>query len=244
MNNISNKAKIGKNVNLGYCVKISDNVIIEDNVTIGDYCLIGHSINEKDSSKLLIDNGTKINSHSVIYANSKIGKNSTIGHGVLIREKTIIENNVQIGSFSDIEGSCKISSYVKLHSNIHVGQHSLIMSYVWLFPYVILTNDPIPPSYIRAGAIIEPFAVICTRSTILPGKRIGFGSFVGANSLVNKDLKAEMIGSGNPFKIRGNVNKIKIPNTKKNAYPWISRFQKDYPKDIEEIFSRLRKKYL
>ena len=53
-----------------------------------------------------------------------------------------------------------------------------------------------------------------------------------------------MIGSGNPFKIRGNINKIKIPNTKKNAYPWISRFQKDYPKDIEEIFSKLRKKYL
>ena len=29
MKNISNKAQIGKNVNLGYCVKILDNVIIE-----------------------------------------------------------------------------------------------------------------------------------------------------------------------------------------------------------------------
>ena len=118
------------------------------------------------------------------------------------------------------------------------------MSYVWLFPYVILTNDPIPPSNIRNGIIIEPFAVVCTRSTILPGKKIGFGSFVGANSLVNTDLKAETIGSGNPFKARGNINKIKIPNTKKNAYPWITRFQKDYPKNIEDIFSDLRKKYL
>jgi len=244
MSNISSKAKIGKNVNCGYCVNIADNVVIEDNVTIGDYCLIGYSNNKNNSKKLLIKKGTKINSHSIIYENSEIGENSVIGHRVLIREKTLIENNVQIGSFSDIEGSCKISSYSKLHSNVHVGQQSIIMSYAWLFPYVILTNDPIPPSYIRKGAIIEPFAIVCTRSTVLPGKKIGFGSFVGANSLVNNNLEPEMIGSGNPFKIRSNINKIKIPNTKKNAYPWISRFQKDYPKNAEKVYLKLRKKYL
>ena len=80
-----------------------------------------------------------------------------------------------------------ISSYVKLHSNVHIGQHSKIMSYSWLFPYVILTNDPIPPSDIREGVVIEPFSIVCTRTTILPGVKIGFGSFVGANSLVNKN---------------------------------------------------------
>ena len=84
------------------------------------------------------------------------------------------------------------------------------MSYCWLFPYVIITNDPIPPSNIRQGVTIEPFATICTRTTILPGKRIGFGSFVGANSLVNKNLSFETIGVGNPFKIRGKIDLIKF----------------------------------
>ena len=54
------------------------------------------------------------------------------------------------------------------------------------FPYVILTNDPIPPSDIRQSVVLEPFSIICTRSTILPGIKIGFSSFIGANSLVNK----------------------------------------------------------
>ena len=157
---------------------------------------------------------------------------------------SIIENDVQIGSYSDIEGYCQIHEYAKLHSNVHVGQHSLIMSYAWIFPYVILTNDPIPPSNIRHGVTVEPFSIICTRSTILPGKSIGFGSFVGANSLVNNNLKAETIGSGNPFTIRGTINRIKIPKTKKSAYPWILRFKKDYPKNIYEIYKKLRKKYL
>jgi UDP-3-O-[3-hydroxymyristoyl] glucosamine N-acyltransferase len=243
MSEISKKAKIGNNVKLGFNIKILDNVIIEDDVVIGDYSLIGHS-NNNNTKNLIIKKGTKINSHSIIYNDVTIGENCSIGHRVLIREKTIVENNVQIGSYSDIEGACKIESYAKLHSNVHIGQNSLIMSYAWIFPYVILTNDPIPPSEIREGVIIEPFSIVCTRSTVLPGRKIGFGSFVGANSLVNVNLKAETIGSGNPFTIRGSVDKLKIPKTKKNAYPWVTRFHKDYPKNIEEIYYSTRKKYL
>ena len=242
--NISSKANIGKNVIISDTTKVFDNVTIEDGVIIGDNCLIGYSNTENNFKKLIIKKNTKINSHSIIYLNSIIGENSIIGHNVLIREKTIIENNVQIGSFSDIEGYCLIESYSKLHSNVHIGQGSKVLCFSWLFPYVILTNDPIPPSNIRDGVIIEPFSVVCTRSTVLPGKTLGFGSFVGANSLVNIDLEPETIGSGNPFKQRGNINLIKIPNEKKSAYPWTTRFNKDYPKNIEEIYINLKKKYI
>jgi UDP-3-O-[3-hydroxymyristoyl] glucosamine N-acyltransferase len=242
--NVSKKAIIGKNVVIADTAKVFDNVYIEDNVFIGDFCSLGFKKEISSNDKLIIKKNTQINSHSIIHQNSTIGENSIIGHHVLIREKTLIDNNVQIGSFSDIEGDAKIGPYTKLHSNVHVGQHSLIMSYCWLFPYVILTNDPIPPSNIRNGVIIEPFSIICTRSTILPGKRIGFGSFVGANSLVNCDLKSETIGLGNPFKMRGKINLIKIPNTKENAYPWINRFKKDYSKNLENEYNLLRKKFI
>ena len=241
---ISNKAKIGKNVKISDTAKIFDNVILEDGVIIGDFCIIGFSNNNDSSKKLTIKKNTKINSHSIIYLDSTIGENSTIGHNVLIREESIIQNNVQIGSFSDIEGCCLIESYSKLHSNVHIGQGSKVLSYSWLFPYVVLTNDPIPPSNIRDGVTIEPFSIVCTRSTVLPGKTLGFGSFVGANSLVNINLKPESIGSGNPFKQRGNINLIKIPNKKKSAYPWTTRFDKDYPKNIDEIYVKLKKKYI
>ena len=241
---ISEKARIGKNVSISDTARIFDNVTIEDNVKIGDFCSIGFTNNPSLSENLTIKKNVNINSHCIIYNNSIIGENSIIGHNVLIREKTIIENNVQVGSYSDIEGDSKIEQYVKIHSNVHIGQHSKVMSFSWLFPYVILTNDPIPPSNVRQGVIIEPFSIICTRSTILPGKTIHFGAFVGANSLVNIDLKAETIGSGNPFKQRGSIDLIKIPNSKINAYPWINRFKKDYPKHIEKIFEDLKKKFI
>ena len=238
------KPIIGKNCNIAVSAKIKENVIIEDNVTIGEFCVIGFNPSNQINNKLIIKKNTKINSHSNIYLGSEIGENNIIGHNVLIREETMLGKNVQIGSYSDIEGYCEINDFSKLHSCVHVGQHTKIMSYVYVFPYVVITNDPIPPSDIRKGVILEPFSIICTRTTILPGIRIGFSSFIGANSLVNKNVDAEMIGSGNPFRIKGNISNIKIPNSRKSAYPWVGRFQKDYPSDIKDVFEKLRKKYL
>ena len=234
---------IGSNCDISKTSIIFDNVIIEDNVKISDYCLIGYNPH-KNNKKLVIKKNSIINSHTTIYSDTEIGENNLIGHNVLIREQSFLDKNVQIGSYSDLEGYCNIGEYTKLHSNVHIGQHSNIMSYVYIFPYVILTNDPIPPSDIRQGVVIEPFSIICTRSTILPGKKIGFGSFVGANSLVNQNLNPETLGLGNPFKIKNNVSSIKVPNTRINAYPWIERFKKDYPDNIKEIYDNLRNKYL
>ncbi len=235
---------IGKNCKISNTAKINENVLIEDNVTIGDFCVIGLNPNNRIKKKLIIKKNSIINSHTNIYLGSEIGENNIIGHNVLIREETFLGKNVQIGSYCDLEGFCFIDDYSKLHSCVHVGQQSKIMSYVYIFPYVVLTNDPIPPSDIRQGVVLEPFSIICTRTTLLPGIKIGFSSFIGANSLVNKDVDPEMIGSGNPFRIKGNISNIKIPNSNDDAYPWIERFKKDYPNDIKEIFQQLRKKYL
>lgn len=238
------KPVIGNNCNIANSAIINENVIIEDNVTVGEYCVIGLNPNNKINKKLIIKKNTKINSHTNIYLGSEIGENNIIGHNVLIREETFLGKNVQVGSYSDLEGYCEIHDFSKLHSCVHVGQHTKIMSYVYVFPYVIFTNDPIPPSNIRKGVILEPFSIICTRSTLLPGIKIGFSSFIGANSLVNKNVDPEMIGSGNPFRIKGNISNIKIPKTNNSAYPWYERFQKDYPSNIKEIFEKLRKKHL
>ena len=235
---------IGKNCKISDTAIINENVLIEDNVTIGDFCVIGLNPNNKIKKKLIIKKNSIINSHTNIYLGSEIGENNIIGHNVLIREETILGKNIQIGSFSDLEGYLSIDDYSKLHSCVHVGQYSKIMSYVYIFPYVVLTNDPIPPSDIRHGVILEPFSIICTRTTILPGVKIGFSSFIGANSLVNKNVDPEMIGSGNPLRIKGNISNIKIPKTNKNAYPWIDRFKKDYPKEIKEIYKKMREEYL
>ena len=47
-----------------------------------------------------------------------------------------------------------------------------------------------------------------------------------------------------PLRANTIYNLIKIPNEQKSAYPWTTRFNKDYPKNIEEIYINLKKKYI
>jgi hypothetical protein len=45
--------------------------------------------------------------------------------------------------------------------------------FAWIFPSVVLTNDPQPPSNILHGVVVENFAVIATQAVIMAGVRIG-----------------------------------------------------------------------
>lgn len=252
MMSISPKANIGDNVT------IKDGVIIEDNVTIGDdsyvdygaiikenvyigngcfigaRCILGEFVgtffNDRVNKvhELHIGDRAIIRSETIIYGDVNIGENFSTGHRVTIREGAVIGNNVSVGTLVDIQGYCKIGNYTRLHSNVHIGQKSVIGNYVWIFPYVVLTNDPIPPSNKLYGVTVEDFAVICTQSTILPGVTIGKDSLIGAGSIVGKDVACESIIIGNPAKNIGHISKLKDANGGSH-YPWKYNFDRGMP---------------
>ncbi len=230
---VSPKARIGKNVTIGAFTIIHDNVDIGENSVIESYCEIGVSTPLSGGHNLVFGKGSRIRSHSVFYEGSAFGDGLVTGHRVTVREKTIAGNNLQIGTLSDIQGSCEIGDYVRLHSNVHIGQLSKIGSYVWLFPYVVLTNDPHPPSNVMQGVTIENYAVIATMSVILPGVTIAKGCLIGASSTVGKSTIKDMIYSGNPAKKVGETARLRLKDgSRKPAYPWTNHFHRGYPDEI------------
>lgn len=227
---IDNSAKIGRNVNIGPYSIIHKNVVIGDNTEIGAYCEIGLPTNLANERPLIIGKGAVIRSHSVLYEGSTFGEHLVTGHRVTIRELTTAGDGFQIGTLGDIQGHCHIGDYVKCHSNVHIGQHSTIGNYVWIFPYVVLTNDPHPPSEVMAGVTIEDFAVIATMSIILPGVTVKKGALVGAHSSVNKDVNPDAVVAGSPAKFICGTEKIKLKDgSGEHAYPWRRHFHRGYP---------------
>jgi len=229
---ISPKARIGRNVTIGEFTIIHDNVIIGDGVTIESHCIIGRPTPLAEGTPLTIGEKSLIRSHSVLYEGSTLGAGLRTGHHVLIREKTVAGLELQLGSFSNLEGQLTIGNHTRTHSNVHLGMGSTIGNFCWFFPYVVLTNDPHPPSDLCIGVTVEDYAAIATMSCVLPGIRVGTRSLVGASSVVNRDVPPETIVVGNPAKVIGPTSNIKHRDgSGESAYPWTKHFHKNYPKD-------------
>lgn len=230
---ISNKAEIGENVSIGAFSIIHDNVVIRSNTIIESYCELGIPNSLSGGNKLIISENSYIRSRSTFYEGSTFGPHLVTGHNVTVREKTIAGTHFQLGTLSDVQGHCEIGDYVKTHSNVHIGQHSKVGNFVWIFPYVVLTNDPHPPSDVLQGAIISDYVVLATMSVVLPGATIAEGVFVGAHSSIGGKTEKNMLYSGSPAKKIGPASRIRLKDgTRRPAYPWRTHFHRGYPESV------------
>jgi acetyltransferase-like isoleucine patch superfamily enzyme len=112
---------------------------------------------------------------------------------------------------------------------VHIGQNSKIGNFVFIYPYVVLTNDPTPPSDICIGATVGDFSQIAVFSVILPGVKIGKHALIGAGSIVAKDVEDYQLVVGNPGKFIKDVREVKSRETGESHYPWPLRFDRGMP---------------
>lgn len=233
---VSPAAQMGVGCQIGPFTIIHANVILEAQVKVGAYCELGVPSPRGDGTPLVIGANSLIRSHSVFYESSSFGHGLVTGHHVTVREGTKSGIDLQIGTLGDIQGHCLIGDYVRFHSNVHIGHHSKIGDFVWIFPYVVLTNDPHPPSEVQLGVEVEDFAAIATMSVILPGVKIGRGALVGAHSSVGRDVPPDTIVVGSPARTVGPTSKILLRDNSGNpAYPWRRHFHRGYPTEkVEE----------
>jgi acetyltransferase-like isoleucine patch superfamily enzyme len=236
---VSDSSAIGDDVTIGAGAIVYDNVTVGAGSFIGPGAILGeppsayYSDPGFENPPLTIGPGAVVRTGTVLYAGSSFGAGLQTGPKVTIREGAEIGEHCRIGTLSDLEGNCRLGDYVSLHSNVHIGQKSEIGNYVWIFPYVVLTNDPYPPKEELIGVTVEDFAVIATMSVILPGVRVGSDALVGAMSLVRADVEPESVVVGNPAKLVGKVGDMRSRYTGEPVYPWRHYFRRGMPWEAE-----------
>ncbi len=232
---ISPNTKIGKNVKIGDNSVIYDNVVIGDNCIISNNCIIGEPINDYyyndkyENPVTTIKANSLIRSHSIIYSGCSFGEKFSTGHRVTIRENSVFGDNCRVGTLSDIQGYVEFGNYCWLHSSVHVGQKSKIGNFVFIYPYVVLTNDPHPPSNVCIGPTIGDYTQIAVGSVILPGINIGKHCLIGAQSLVGRNAEDYSLMTGNPAKRIKDVREIKSKDNENSHYPWPYNFERGMP---------------
>jgi UDP-2-acetamido-3-amino-2,3-dideoxy-glucuronate N-acetyltransferase len=152
----------------------------------------------------------------VIFDRVTIGEGTRIGNFVFIRSDTVIGSGCVIGSCVDIEGDVKIGSNVSLQSGCYITRGVIIEDEVFFGPRVITMNDKKMTyrrknlKFNREAPRILRAARIGGGAVLLPGITIGENAFIGAGSVVTKDVPAEAVVYGNPARITGRVPEDEI----------------------------------
>ena len=147
----------------------------------------------------IIDEGAIIGKGSKIWHWSHICSNSKIGDNCVLSQNTFVVQNVTIGN------GCKIQNNVSLYDGV------ILEDNVFCGPSVVFTNVYNPRSEINRKkqflpTIVKSGATIGANATIICGRTIGSYAFIGAGSVVNKDIKPFSLVVGVPAKQIGWVN--------------------------------------
>jgi acetyltransferase-like isoleucine patch superfamily enzyme len=138
-----------------------------------------------------IGDNTKIWQFCVVLPGAKIGKNCNIC------ANSFIENDVVIGDNSTIKCGVQLWDGVHIEDNVFIG------------PNVTFSNAKHPRSKDVPGhevTIVKKGASIGANATIICGNTIGEYAFIGAGSVVTKDVPANTVWYGNPACMKGYVS--------------------------------------
>jgi acetyltransferase-like isoleucine patch superfamily enzyme len=238
---ISSDAALGQGVTVGPYVVIHANVSLGDGSYVDSHTVLGAPTAEYyadsqayEPAPCRIGKGAVIRSHGIVYAGVTIGEDFECGHHVTIREGARIGDGVRVGTLSDVQPEVTIGNHARLHSNVFVAKGSTIEDLTWLFPFVVLIDDPHPPSdTCTQGPTIRKFAVVGAQSTVYPAVEIGEGAVVGAMTLVRHDVPPDAVVVGVPGKVVGTTADVVCHAGRLDrVYPWWRHFRRGYPEGV------------
>ena len=141
--------------------------------------------------------------NTAIVETKKIGLNNKIWHFSHICKGAKLGSNCNIGQNVVIAPYVSLGNNVKVQNNVSIYTGVSCEDNVFIGPSVVFTNIINPRSAINrqnqyVKTLISKGASIGANATIVCGNNIGAFAFVGAGSVVTKDVKPYALVVGNP----------------------------------------------
>jgi len=139
----------------------------------------------------IVDDGAKIGDDSRVWHWVHVCGGATVGEGVSLGQNVFVGNKVVIGN------QCKIQNNVSIYDNVTLEDG------VFCGPSMVFTNVYNPRSLVERkdeyrNTMVKKGATLGANCTIVCGVTIGKFAFVGAGSVVNKNVKPYALVVGVP----------------------------------------------
>lgn len=152
-----------------------------------------------------------VHESSYIDEGSQIGKGTKIWHFCHIMAHAVIGENCNLGQNVMIASSVVLGNNVKIQNNVSIYSGVVCEDDVFLGPSMVFTNISHPRSAVVRRdqfekTLVKKGATIGANATIVCGHTIGRFAFIGAGSVVTKDVPDYALMVGNPAKQTGWVS--------------------------------------
>jgi UDP-2-acetamido-3-amino-2,3-dideoxy-glucuronate N-acetyltransferase len=158
----------------------------------------------------MVKNDFFVHESSYVDEDVKIGEGTKVWHFSHIMQGAEIGKNCRIGQNVVVAANVKIGNNVKIQNNVSVYGGVTLEDYVFCGPSMVFTNIRNPrckfpqeteDKYLKT--LVKEGASIGANSTIVCGTTIGKGAFIGAGSVVTKDVPNYALMYGVPAKQNG-----------------------------------------
>lgn len=148
---------------------------------------------------------------AVIDEGCTIGKGSKIWHFSHIMSQCVIGENCNLGQNVVVSPNVILGNNVKVQNNVSIYTGVICEDDVFLGPSMVFTNVINPRSAVvrrdqYMKTIVKKGASIGANATIVCGNNIGKYSFIGAGTVVTKEIPDYALVVGNPSKQIGWVS--------------------------------------
>ena len=146
---------------------------------------------------------------AIVDEDAKIGKNTKIWHFSHVMSKAIIGEKCTLGQNVFVQDNAKIGNNVKIQNNVSVYRGVTLEDNVFCGPSMVFTNVKVPKSAFPTNdseylnTLVKRGVSIGANATIVCGIVIGKHAFIGAGTVVTKDVPDYAIIIGVPGKLFG-----------------------------------------
>lgn len=147
---------------------------------------------------------------ALVHPGARIGKETRVWAFANVQDGAVIGESCNVADGCFVEGGAVVGNHVTLKNNVMLFNGVTVDDDVFIGAHTVFVNDRNPRSHRSDDWALEKTrvsrgATIGTNCTVMCGLTIGTYAFIGAGSVVTKDVPPYRLVCGNPAKEVGFV---------------------------------------